>query len=411
MSAFYDLASLVLVPSGYKASKVYAQKPLTTDGQLTFSRASTATRVNASGLVEDVASNVPRLDYLGSTCPKLLLEPSRTNVARHNSDFTNAVWVGAGTTVVANQAVSPDGTTSADLVYPPASGNFAGRYQNLAAGTTGVLSCYVKQAGKRFAQLGTDNNATYTCAFDLQLGTVVRTATNYTATITSVGNGWYRITAAYVSSAAQAYPFIGVSDDAAGAVTTDGTNGLYLWGFQYEVSASYATSVIPTTTAAVTRLADAASKTGISSLIGQTEGTLFVDLNFDNTSTTFEVGFAISDNADTTNKHAWIGRNNSNFLTAFLRNTSYALQYNPSSSGIISNGRHKIALAYASNNAALYIDGVQVATSSSVVVPTMNQAELGLFAASIDQADSKVNQALLFKTRLTNAQLAELTSL
>jgi hypothetical protein len=35
---FYDLASLVVVPSGYKASKVYAQKPLTTDGQLTFSR-------------------------------------------------------------------------------------------------------------------------------------------------------------------------------------------------------------------------------------------------------------------------------------------------------------------------------------------------------------------------------------
>jgi hypothetical protein len=45
---FYDLASLVVVPSGYKSGKIYAQKPLTTDGQLTFSRASTATRVNAA---------------------------------------------------------------------------------------------------------------------------------------------------------------------------------------------------------------------------------------------------------------------------------------------------------------------------------------------------------------------------
>jgi hypothetical protein len=45
MSAFYDLASLVVVPSGYKSGKVYAQKPLTTDGQLAFTRASTATRV------------------------------------------------------------------------------------------------------------------------------------------------------------------------------------------------------------------------------------------------------------------------------------------------------------------------------------------------------------------------------
>jgi len=80
---FYDLASLVVVPSGYKASKVYAQKPLTTDGQLTFSRASTATRVNASGLIETVSSNVPRLDYTNSTCPKLLLEKQR----RHKKEM------------------------------------------------------------------------------------------------------------------------------------------------------------------------------------------------------------------------------------------------------------------------------------------------------------------------------------
>ena len=76
---FYDLASLVVVPSGYKASKVYAQKPLTTDGQLAFTRSTTATRVNSAGLIESVAINVPRLDYTNSTCPKLLLEPSRTN--------------------------------------------------------------------------------------------------------------------------------------------------------------------------------------------------------------------------------------------------------------------------------------------------------------------------------------------
>ena len=92
MSVFYDLASLVLVPSGYKASKVYAQNPLTADGQLTFSRASTATRVNASGLIETVASNVPRLDYLGSTCPKSQLDPQRVNSALYSSEFDNAAW-------------------------------------------------------------------------------------------------------------------------------------------------------------------------------------------------------------------------------------------------------------------------------------------------------------------------------
>ena len=57
MSQFYDQASLVMVPSGYKAGKVYSQKPLSTDGELTFTRNSNATRVNADGLVEKVRTN------------------------------------------------------------------------------------------------------------------------------------------------------------------------------------------------------------------------------------------------------------------------------------------------------------------------------------------------------------------
>jgi hypothetical protein len=109
---FYDLASLVIQPSGVKAQKVYAQKPMTTDGQLTFSRASTATRVNASGLIETVASNVPRLDYTNSTCPKLLLEPSRTNLALQSSAFNDAAWTKAGVTLTSGQA-DPFGGTSA----------------------------------------------------------------------------------------------------------------------------------------------------------------------------------------------------------------------------------------------------------------------------------------------------------
>jgi hypothetical protein len=409
MSVFYDLASLVLVPSGYKAEKVYAQKPLTADGQLTFSRASTATRVNASGLIEEVASNVPRLDYTNSTCPKLLLEPSRTNVARHNSDFTNAVWVGGGATVVANQAVSPDGATTADLIYPPTSGNFAGRYQNLAAGTTGVLSCYVKQAGKRFAQLGTDNNATYTCAFDLQLGTVARTATNYTGTITSVGNGWYRITAAYVSSAGQVYPFIGVSDDAAGAATTEGTNGLYLWGFQYEVSASYATSVIPTTTAAVTRLADTASKTGISSLIGQTAGTVFVEFEFSGSKDSFWPVMTVM-GAGSAELIEIYGSPGSDVVGASMFDGG-ATQF--SRTIALTVGRHKLAIAYELNNTVAYLDGTVIGgVDTSCTIPTMTEIALGKFSySSAYTFGDRINQALLFKTRLTNAQLAEITQL
>jgi len=353
-------------------------------------------------------SGLPRLDYLNSTCPRLLLEPQRTNTALYSEQFTNAVWVGSASTVVDNQAASPDGYTNADLLYPATSGNFAGKYQNLAAGTTGVLSCYVKQAGKRFAQLGTDNNATYTCAFDLQLGTVVRTATNYTGTITSVGNGWYRITAAYVSSAGAVYPFIGVSDNAAGAVTVDGTNGLYIYGFQYETSASYATSYIPTLGTSVTRVADAASKTGISSLIGQTEGTIFLDVKAQ-LDTTDQQDFSISDG--TTNNRAIVRLTNSGIIQAvgvFGGNVEFSI----GSGAYVTGQRYKIALAYKLNDVALYVNGVQSATDTSATISgTLSRLGFDIFTSGAQIVVSPVNQALLFKTRLTNESLAELTSL
>jgi hypothetical protein len=55
MSQFFDQASLVMVPSGYKDGKVYSQKPLSTDGELTFTRATSATRVGPDGLIQKSA--------------------------------------------------------------------------------------------------------------------------------------------------------------------------------------------------------------------------------------------------------------------------------------------------------------------------------------------------------------------
>ena len=58
MSNIYDKASLVLIPSGTKTSKVYSQKPTNGDGDFTFSRSTAATRVNASGNIEKETQNL-----------------------------------------------------------------------------------------------------------------------------------------------------------------------------------------------------------------------------------------------------------------------------------------------------------------------------------------------------------------
>jgi hypothetical protein len=64
--SLFESASLVVTPNGTKASKLYAIKPTDGSGDLSVTRATTATRVNSSGLIESVANNVPRLDYSNS---------------------------------------------------------------------------------------------------------------------------------------------------------------------------------------------------------------------------------------------------------------------------------------------------------------------------------------------------------
>ena len=52
-----------------------------------FTRASSATVVNQSGLIETVGSGLPRIDFEGNTKGALLLEPSRTNVVDNSTNF------------------------------------------------------------------------------------------------------------------------------------------------------------------------------------------------------------------------------------------------------------------------------------------------------------------------------------
>jgi hypothetical protein len=354
--------------------------------------------------------NVPRLTYQngGGGCPSLLLEKQSTNSAFPSEDFSG--YTGSGATIVTNQATSPDGTTNADLIYPAASGNFAGKYLNIAKSTTGVVSCFVKQASKRYAIIGTDNNSLYTCIFDLQTATVVYQATNYTGKIESVGNGWYRISAVYTSSSAADYPFIGVADNSSGGVVVDGTNGLYIWGFQYELNSSYPTSYIPTTSSSATRVADACFKTGISSLIGQTEGVMFVDTYVGN---------------ETDEVYGWLqaslsGNPNDSIQINRAGSSIQAQIYNGASvDGIITGGtvakgqRIKVAVGYANNDLVLYLNGTQIGVDTSTAIPTCSVFQLGAYPPLPNDYtnDGGINQAVLFQTRLTNAELASITSL
>jgi hypothetical protein len=417
MSQFYDLASLVVIPSGYKASTIYAQKPLTTDGQLSFSRASTATRVNASGLIEAVASNVPRLDYLGSTCPRLLLEPQRTNLLNYSEQFNSTPYwdLGSAATITANSVISPDGTLSADTLTANGAGQIYVR-NNVYLGTaqTCSSSIFVKKANHSL--VGFRNSGT-TSAHDVFNFDTKTWTNNSGATLSyeEFGNGWFRLKSTNTDAVNLNYYWSVIP-----AVTTSGTENttasnlsVYIWGGQAEQNASYCTSYIPTLGASVTRVADAASKTGISSLIGQTEGTIFAEINFD-------LGVMPPDNSriqlsdGTTSNWIFIGMPDgasSNLIRIYVNAPSGSMS--AYSTNPLVNGVNKIAYGYKSGSFVLYVNGVQAATSSTTLtMATCSRIDLqGDVPTASAKERTKYNQVLLFKTRLTNAQLAEITTL
>jgi hypothetical protein len=409
MSAFYDLASVVLVPSGYKSGKIYAQKPLTTDGQLTFTRASTATRVNASGLIEAVASGVPRLDYTNSTCPKLLLEPQRTNLALFSEQFDNATWVKNNTSISANSAVSPDGDTNADALVENTANASHNIYQsiNVTSGTTYTVSFFVKANGRTRFRIG-DNfgRLPLNVIFDLSTGTVA----SGTGTITNYGNGWYRCTATSTATATAA-EFIYIILISSGTTTTytgDGTSGVLLYGAQIEASA-YATSYVKTEAAAVTRLADLASKTGISSLIGATEGTLFAEVMISELQGTVVRPIFLIE-AGSSRVQLFFTGLAANTLRALVREGA-ATKYDARQT-ITTTGTIKLAIAYKSLDSAFYVNGVEISNVlTNVSFGTINFSDVLLGNSADSFLGDRIAQALLFKTRLTNAQLAELTTL
>jgi hypothetical protein len=180
---------------------------------------------------------------------------------------------------------------------------------------------------------------------------------------------------------------------------------------QMELGA-YASTFIPTTTAAVTRLSDAASKTGISSLIGQTEGVIFLDFVFKTPATTIGGQMSITDSNVPFDRVVIWNNFTFNTLAANLQ-ANGATIFSTSLGTFVDGQRYKIAIAYKSGSNAGYVNGTQIFTNTNTFTfaSTMMDIFLGAYEAAGMAPHQLLNQAALFPTRLTNAQLAEITTL
>ena len=176
------------------------------------------------------------------------------NLLTFTEQFDNAAWTKSAITITSNAITAPDGTITADKLIPSIASSTHSVGQNLTVptATTYTGSVYAKAGEYNFASilLLTTFAAAQVLICNLTTGTITFTSGSPLATsITSVGNGWYRISITQITNAAGTAT-MEVRPSNSGTTTFfagDGTSGIYTWGAQFEVSAT-ATTYQPITT-------------------------------------------------------------------------------------------------------------------------------------------------------------------
>ena len=405
MSTYSD-ASLIYYPSGYKASKAYSLKPTDGSGDLTFTRASTATRVNESGLIESVATGVPRIDYTGGGCGKLLLEPQRTNSILYSQEIDNAYWTKVNLAVSANviSSLDPSGLNTAELITATSgvSQSEVSRSVTTINATPYVFSFFGKKGSgatdlNSFRVLGSGVLNTVTINWDT--GAITQSGSG--ATSVNMGNGWFRIIIPFTANSVttvlqlvsfQVYP-LNVSS--------------LRWGAQLEAG-SYPTSPIITTTTAVTRVEDnyVVNNVYTNNLITASGGTWFVHI-IDNTIKrrgTGGQGIALSNTstaAATTNGFKIAnasGTPNRLYISRILSGSS--VDY------LTTTDTLKIGVTWNGTTANVWVNGVKVINSTSFTFTAMDY-----LTAQNGDVQKIIQSQMLFPTPLSDSDIIALTTI
>ena len=364
-----------------------------------------------------------RLDYNPATLAArgLLIEEARTNRAFPSNNFLG--WTTDNVTVTANQTTSPDGTVSAALLN---SGTGTSQHQifvfstGFTVGLPFTGSVYAKAGTGRYLTIcliGDTARGGY-ANFDLIGGNVTQSGalsgggTFNSASITAVGNGFYRLTVTATSTAdSQAYISYATSNtatyvpDAGGRKVYTGTGETYyIWGPQFE-QGSFPTSYIPTAGGPVSRSADTASMTGtnFSSWYNATAGAFLVQ--FDTPASGTRIISAADDNT---------ANNNIQMLTSgtdptFLVTTSGTAQASIDAGTVAANTVYKFAGTYSANDFAACISGGTVGADTSGTIPTVDRLRIGAGQAG-NTLCGHVALLNYYPQRLPNATLQSLTS-
>lgn len=389
-SSILQRASFLLIPSGYKGGKLYAEIPTNGNGDLTWTRTSTAIRTNSSALLESMGTGVPRLSYMYGSCPSVLLEPQRTNLCLQSQDFANASWTKATVTLTANYSTSPDGSTNATRIVP--TGGTALGYLNrvyrpidLSSSTTYTMSVWAKSSAS---------------SPKMTLSIV-----NIAGQVFSITNTWQRYTLQFTGAGLASNFNIYAGDVSWATGVTNSTNEIEIYGAQLEAGA-YPTTYIPTTSGATaTRVADSFSRNNIytNGLITSSGGTWFVELRGNVAYTRDAIGAL------------WIGDNSTaaslgNSLNIRSAGTGL-LPINKCVGGTLTQlyvtltSTVKIAIKWNGTTADVFVNGTKVVSATSFSTTNME-----FLNGQGNDVPKFIQQMALFPTPLSDTDCTTLTT-
>ncbi len=272
-----------MIPSGYKAGKTYSIIPDDGSGDFTAARTTVANRNNEDALLEQMAIDVPRLQY--PSCPSVLLEPASTNNVLYPISIDNAYWTKSGSSIDNSGFSSPSVDYPLDavkLVEDTSTSNHRFYKTSIAvsSGSKVTMSIYVKPNGRDWVLLreSVTNSGLY---FDVKNGVI---GSPYSATpvddysIEAIVDGWYRVSITTTAPATTTAFHIRLANaDSSATYQGDGVSGMLLYGAQVEEH-TYITSFIydGTEGATTTRTADTLSGATYAGLSEQ--GTFFAQI-------------------------------------------------------------------------------------------------------------------------------------
>jgi len=347
-----------------------------------FDRASSATRINSDGLVQDIVSDLARINYdSNGENGHILLEPTSTNLITYSEDFSSHLLGSNSTLTYESDVVAPDGSLGVYRLQNPAT---ASTYINTGTFTAQSMSVWVKAK-----TVGTDNQFT-----------IYRDGASLGASDVKTATGdWQRFNYSWSSSSTGNY-YINNEGDGYGS-------DIYIWGAQVE-NLPYTTSYIPTLTgSAVTRATETLTGSGNSTLINSTEGVLYAEINALSYPTDLNSWLTITDG--TASNSVGIVFETTPYITGRVEvggvNQAY-LANNVDYSNFV-----KVAVKYKANDFALWINGVEVATDTSgntFSANTLNSLQFS-YGGGTNNWKGKVKALAVFNEALEDDELELLT--